>query len=118
MARLASDILISAIIRLAEIKGGSATIERRGSQSSGAIFVTFYDSANKGYDVYEPVSQALAPQELLEHNRRYFALRSKAQDRVELANYFEKEARFDPDFWLVDVENVGVEALSDIIRVV
>lgn len=102
--RLRSDLWVAAYIRSVNAQGAFAVLQKRGAAEAGAIFITV-ENAERCFDVYAP-----APQSLLEAdvNERSFIRRSPPQglDAAAVAELFEREARFDPDFWIVAVEDL------------
>lgn len=97
--RLRADIWVSALLRRAATEGAFATILRKGEGGAGAIFVAVRGREGSN-DLYGP-----APQASLEDEERMFeCLLSGVEDAV-IAARLESEARFDPDFWLVEVED-------------
>lgn len=118
MARIASGILASAIIKATQGLGGSAYVMRRGAQESGAIFVTFYKEDSRLYDIYEPVAQAFLSDEKSNSGKRYFSLLEEDQDSLQVSDRFEREAKFDPDCWVIELEGLSVDQLADFIPLI
>ena len=118
MARLASSIVVAAIIKMANQHNGAGYVRRRGQESAGAIFVTLYDPESRSYLLYEPVPQVVAAEEEIDRDSRAFSQIAEGQSDFELSERFEREARFDPDFWVVDIEGITTEALKEMILIV
>ncbi len=117
MSRIAADVLASAIIRTAETLGGHGIIEKRGSAMSGAIYVSVYHTASQKYDLLEPAPQASLDREF-DTAKRYFSVKLGQVDRFDILEFVDKETAFDPDFWLVEVEGVRLDQLSNILPIV
>lgn len=99
--RLKAEIWIAALVRRIFADGGYAAIERRGAGEAGAIFVRvrFRDGTESLY--------APAPQSAFETDRpeeRLFETRLEAVEAAEIEALIAREAKFDPDFWLVEIE--------------
>lgn len=98
--RLTSDFWISALIRRAFGAGGYAAVVRRGATEAGAIFIT-NRSRDGMYRLYGPAAQTsydeAGPQE------RRFALLLEGEEEL-VSTRLEKESRFDPDLWVVEIE--------------
>ena len=118
MPRIKSSILVAAIARLASQENGAAYISRRGSEEAGAIFVTVYDRNTKAISLYEPAPQSLASDENIGRDTRAFTLLGEGLDDLALSERFESEARFDPDFWVVEIEGVSIEALDQVLTII
>ncbi|MEM5502348.1 DUF1491 family protein [Ahrensia kielensis] len=118
MARLASSIVISAITRMASLHQGAAYIRRRGADGAGAIFITLYDVETRSYCLYEPVPQFVASDEELDRDSRAFSLLAEGQTDFDLNERFIREERFDPDFWVVDIEGVSAQVLKETVLIV
>ena len=99
MPRLTSDFWVSAYLRQAAHDGLVAVLRRRGASEAGAIFVKL-DRLDGTAALYAPAPQALAD----EDGERRFQLVLDA-DPLTVEERVERERRFDPDLWLVEIEN-------------
>ncbi|AMJ59054.1 DUF1491 family protein [Bosea sp. PAMC 26642] len=99
MPRLTSDFWVSAYLRQAAHDGLDAVLRRRGASEAGAIFVKL-DRLDGTGALYGPAPQALAD----EDGARRFQLILDA-DPLAIEDRMERERRFDPDLWLVEIEN-------------
>ncbi len=109
--RVKSEIWISALVRRIFSAGGFAAIERRGAEEAGAIFVRA-----RHRDGLQTLL-APAPQSFFETDRpdgRIFEARLERQAPEEVDAALAREASFDPDFWLVEIE---VEKPEDYLEV-
>jgi hypothetical protein len=101
VARLRSDFWVAAHLRRCAVEGVSAVLRRRGAAEAGAIFIKL-DRLDGTATLYGP-----APQSLLDEGRdgRLFTelLRDVAPSDVEQRML--REGRFDPDFWLLEIED-------------
>jgi hypothetical protein len=103
--RLKSAIWVAAYIRRCNIENASAVVRRRGAEEAGAIFVKL-NRLDGTAVLYGP-----APQTAFDDERpadRAFtavvgASAPASEDDVE--KYLAKEMRFDPDIWIVEVED-------------
>jgi len=99
--RVTTDLWVSALLRRVFAAGGFAAIVKRGASEAGAVFVL---SRNR---LGEIALYAPAPQTSYDSARpddRFFSL-LYAGDEVELVEArLEKEKRFDPDIWVVEIE--------------
>jgi len=102
--RLTSDFWVSALIRKVQGEGGFAYLARRGSKEAGAIFIKI-SSRFGTCDLYSP-----APQTSYEENsdgERMFLRILHEVDDLKVSERMERETRFDPDLWLIELEDVA-----------
>lgn len=100
--RLTSDFWVSALTRRIFNAGGFAAVARRGSTEAGAIFV-LYRSRHGRYRLFGPAPQAFYD-ESRPDDRAFVEILAGDDDR-EPTERLEREARFDPDLWLVEIES-------------
>ena len=102
--RLTSDFWVSALIRNIQGEGGFAYLARRGSKEAGAIFIKV--SSRLGTcDLYSPAPQTSYDEN---HNGERMFLRILHEvDDVKASERMEREIRFDPDLWLIEIEDVA-----------
>jgi len=95
--RLKAGIFVRALIRRAEVAGAAAFVVRKGSEEAGAILLKL--SRLDGSCVV--LSQARRGEgELV-----WVKPLGDATDDQRAAKYFEKQVRFDPDLWIVEIED-------------
>lgn len=102
--RLTSDFWVSALIRKVQGEGGFAYLARRGSKEAGAIFIKISSRFGTS-DLYSP-----APQTSYEENsdgERMFLRILHEVDDLKVSERMERETRFDPDLWLIELEDVA-----------
>jgi hypothetical protein len=108
--RVTSDFFVSALIRRVFSSGGFAAVERRGATEAGAVFLR--QRFRDGYEtLYGP-----APQSFFEERGedRLFEVRAERVEPDAVADIIAREARFDPDLWVVELEAEDVGALLDL----
>ena len=99
--RVTSDLWVSALVRRIFSDGGFAAVRRRGAHEAGAIFVIRRTRLGE-LELYSP-----APQTSYEDARpdeRQFVRVVTTLDEDEVEKRLEREMRFDPDVWVVEVE--------------
>lgn len=102
--RITSDLWVSVLVRRAFASGGFAAVVRRGSAEAGAIFVVSRSRLGE-LTLFGP-----APQTTYDEGRpadRLFSELLRTQDAEQVSARLAKEERFDPDFWVVEVELDG-----------
>lgn len=103
--RLKAGIFVRALIRRAEVAGAQAFVVRKGVEESGAILLKL----NPLDGTCIVLSQARRGEgELVWVN----ALGGLA-DEAKAQSYFEKQVRFDPDLWIVEIEDREGRAFVD-----
>jgi hypothetical protein len=102
--RLKSAIWVSAYIRRCHVEGAFAVVRRRGAEDAGAIFVKLARLDGTA-DLYGPAPQS-AFEEAHPSDRaftRCFGAEPVPEAKVE--ERLVREIRFDPDAWIVEVED-------------
>jgi hypothetical protein len=100
--RLRTDFWVAALRRRAEAAGAYVSIARRGADEAGAIFVAV-DRRDGRVDLYGPAPQSLFMEE--GGPDRLFILMEAAGGEEAIRARMERELRFDPDLWLIDIED-------------
>lgn len=101
--RLRADIWVSAYLRRCAVEGAAAALRRRGAAEAGAIFVAV-DRLDGRAALYAPAPQSLMAPLGLER----LWVRAHAPpwlDPGEVDKRMRREIDFDPDLWLVEVED-------------
>lgn len=104
--RLKAGIFVSALTRRVFGDGGMAAVEKHGSEEAGAIFVRI-----RHRDGTESLA-APAPQTAFDVDHpdgRLFELRKSSVAENEVSEMIAREARFDPDIWVVEIETDSPE---------
>lgn len=111
--RVTTELWVSAIMRRVFAGGGFAAVERRGAAEAGAVMILRRDRLGR-IRLYAPAPQAsyddARPAE------RLFAEIMNTGDDEELSRRIEREVRFDPDLWVVELE-VDDEAFAELVPV-
>lgn len=102
--RLKSAIWVSAYIRRCMIEGAYAVVRRRGAEEAGAIFVKI-DRLDGTADLFGPAPQTEFD-EARPGDRAFIAcLRAQPRPNEEAERYVARQIEFDPDIWVVEVED-------------
>ncbi|EJC73679.1 hypothetical protein Rleg10DRAFT_2140 [Rhizobium leguminosarum bv. trifolii WSM2012] len=107
--RLRADIFVSALLRRVFACGDFAAVEKKGAEEAGAIFIRqhFRDGLET---LYAPAPQTAFGEG--EAGDRLFEVRLSRAEPEMVRAMLERERRFDPDLWIVELE---AEELADII---
>jgi hypothetical protein len=103
--RVTSDLFVSALLRRVFASGGFAAVVKRGATEAGAIFVTCRERTGETA-LYGPAAQA--SYDSARPDDRMFSALARGEGTAMDAR-LEKERRFDPDIWIVEIE-AGSEA--------
>jgi hypothetical protein len=102
--RLKSAIWVSAYIRRCMIEGAYAVVRRRGAEEAGAIFVKI-DRMDGTADLFGPAPQSEVD-DARPGDRAFIAcLRDQPRPYDEAEKYVARQIEFDPDIWVVEVED-------------
>ena len=112
--RLRSDIWVAAYLRRCGVEGVSAVLRRRGAAEAGAIFIKV-DHLNGSATLYGPAPQSVAAEAPRGVDRMFarmhaapFVNSDEAEERLK------REIAFDPDLWIVEVEDGADGAWLDL----
>jgi len=104
--RLKSGIWVAAYVRRCQAEGAYAVVRRRGAEEAGAIFVIinrldrtaelFSPAPQSTFDDERPIERAFTP-----------CLSGKIVPEAEIESYLTRQIRFDPDIWIIEVEDRG-----------
>ena len=112
--RVTSAFFVSALLRRVFAAGGFAAVEKKGAEEAGAIFIRMVkrDGRVTLFAPADQVSASEASEPLL--GGRLFQIRLADVENVETAALLERERRFDPDLWIVELE---IEDIGDLLSV-
>ena len=110
--RLTSAFWVAAFVRRCYGESAPAVVMRKGAEEAGAIFV-LVDRLDGRNDLYGP-----APQTEFSEARptdRLFQRVIEGQDAETIRAAIERETRFDPDIWVVAVEDRSGRSFLDLV---
>jgi hypothetical protein len=111
--RLKAEVWIAALTRRVFADGGYAAIERRGAGEAGAIFIRAR-FRNGTETLFAPAPQAFFDTGKPED--RLFEPRLEAVEASEIEALLARESKFDPDFWVVEIETDDPERYLTVAR--
>lgn len=100
--RLKSEIWVKAYLRRCAARGAMAVVLRHGDDDAGAIFIKVLRSDRRAA-VFVPAPAGLSDADF---DRRWVAgLKGIFLPDADVEKYLEREAGFDSDLWIVEVED-------------
>lgn len=100
--RLKSGIWVSAYLRRCAVENVAAIVVRRGHAEAGAIFIAV-DRLDGTLNLYGPAPAGLAE---IDSERLWVpCFDGQPEDEEKVNIYLARQAEFDPDLWVVAVED-------------
>lgn len=102
--RLKSALWVAAYLRRCHLEGSFAVVRRRGAEEAGAVFVRI-NRLDGTSDLFGPAPQTAF--EVPAGVERMFSASLAEQPAPDAAveAYLVREIKFDPDIWIVEVED-------------
>jgi hypothetical protein len=95
--RLKAGIFVRALIRRAEVAGAQAFVVRKGSEEAGAVFLKIAR--------LDGTSMVLSQARRGDGELVWVKPLGDATDDAKASAYFGKQMKFDPDLWIVEIED-------------
>jgi hypothetical protein len=110
--RLKSALWVAAYLRRCQVEGTFGVVRRRGAEEAGAIYVRI-DRLNGTSDLYGPAPQS----EVDGGGDRSFVpcLAERPALDAAVETYLAREIKFDPDVWIVEVEDAAGRNFLDVV---
>lgn len=93
---LSTDVWVGALIRRAQVAGAFATVVRKGDERGGTVLVKVYNPADRSARLY---TEAFGP----DGDRLW--IQPVTGPESELDAYIERQRGYDPDLWVVEIED-------------
>lgn len=102
--RVKSEVWVKAYLRRCQAEGVPIVIVRRGDEAAGAIFICIA-RLDGTVSLYGPAPTGLVESET---DRRWVScFGSRWVSAAEADRYLAREREFDPDLWILEVEDKG-----------
>jgi len=112
--RLRADLWVAAYIRTRNLTDAWAVLRRRGAPEAGAIFIKL-DLLDGSVALFGPAPQSEMDDASSE--RRFTRLhREEYLDAAAAEARLQREIRFDPDLWIVEVEDRAGRTFLDLVE--
>jgi hypothetical protein len=103
-ARLRSAIWVAAYLRHCNLEGAFAAVRRRGAEEAGAIFIKL-NRLDGTAELFGPAPQSVFD-EMLPAGRAFSrCIKGQPVEEAKVEERIGRELRFDPDAWVVEVED-------------
>jgi hypothetical protein len=103
--RLKAGFSVRALIRRAEVAGAQAYVVKKGSEEAGAVFL----KVSRLDGTCMVLSQAVGG----DGERVWARPLGDSCDDARVATYLDKQQKFDPDLWIVEIEDRQGRAFVD-----
>lgn len=105
--RLKSAIWVAAYLRRCNLEGAFAAVRRRGAEEAGAVFI-IVNRMDGTATLYGPAPQS-AFDDAQPADRMFTAVLggATAVPEAEVEARLAREMRFDPDIWIIEIEDRG-----------
>jgi hypothetical protein len=97
LPRLTSAFYVQALIRRCEAQGAQAYLVRRGAEEAGAVFLKL--------NRLDRTCTVLSPARRGDGERIWTKPLGDAAEEAAASDYFARQLRFDPDIWIVEIED-------------
>jgi hypothetical protein len=104
--RLKSGIWVAAYIRRAQIEGAQAVLRRRGADEAGAVFIKV-SRLDGTAEVFGPAPQSTFDEARPSDRAFIRTLKAEPASEADAEAYLARQIKFDPDIWIVEVEDRG-----------
>jgi len=112
--RLKSALWVAAYLRRCQVEGAFAVVRRRGAEEAGAIYVRI-SRLDGTSDLYGPAPQSELPDERGADRAFTASLAKQPAPDEAVETYLAREIRFDPDVWIVEVEDAAGRNFLDVV---
>src|SRR5262245_3990592 len=102
--RLKSAIWVAAYVRRANLEGAFAAVRRRGAEEAGAIFIKL-NRLDGTAELFSPAPQSVFDEAHPSDRAFARALGPDAVPEEKVEDRLKREIRFDPDAWIVEIED-------------
>ena len=114
--RLKSALWVAAYLRRCQVEGTFAVVRRRGAEEAGAVFVRI-SRLDGTSDLYGPAPQSVVDEASRGADRTFVpSLKQQPAPDAEVDAYLAREVKFDPDVWIIEVEEPAGRNFLDIAR--
>jgi hypothetical protein len=112
--RLKSALWVAAYLRRCQVEGTFGVVRRRGAEEAGAVFVRI-SRLDGTSDLFGPAPQSVS--DTRRGSDRIFTASIAGQPAPDAAveAYLAREVKFDPDVWIVEVDDPAGRNFLDVV---
>jgi hypothetical protein len=104
--RLASSVLAGALMRQAQVEGGSAAVLAKGDSQAGSILVILAEKGRKA----RIMERILQPGGTYQWQDSYLVT---AINDEEAEKFLARRRKFDPDLWILELDIASAQRFAD-----
>lgn len=112
--RLKSALWVAAYLRRCQVEGVYAVVRRRGAEEAGAVFVRI-DRLDGTSELFGPAPQSAFAATAAAERIFSASLATQPAPDAAVETYLARELKFDPDIWIVEVEDRSGRNFLDVI---
>ena len=112
--RVKSGIWVAAYVRRAHIEGAFAAVRRRGADEAGAVFIKIARLDGTA-EVFGPAPQTAFDEARPADRAFVHCLKVQPAPEADVESYLARQLKFDPDVWIVEVEDRAGRNFLDIV---
>ena len=102
--RVKSGIWVGAYVRRCHIEGAFAAVRRRGAEEAGAVFIKV-SRLDGTAELFGPAPQSAFDQARPTDRAFVRCLKVQPTPEADVESYLVREIKFDPDVWIIEVED-------------
>ena len=102
--RLKSGMWVAAYLRRCQVEGVFVAVRRRGAEDAGAIFIKL-NRLDGTADLYGPAPQSAFDESSPTDRAFTYCLRQRPAADADVEARLKREIDFDPDVWILEVED-------------
>ena len=104
--RLASSVLVGALMRQAQVEGGSAAVLAKGDSQAGSVLVILTEKGRK----VRILERILQPGGAYQWQDSFVVT---AINDEEAEKFLARRRRFDPDLWILELDIASAQRFAD-----
>ena len=112
--RLKSALWVAAYLRRCQVEGLFGVVRRRGAEEAGAVFIRI-SRIDGTSDLYGPAPQSAFEAGTVSDRAFTASLAVQPAPDAAIDAYLAREVKFDPDVWIVEVEDRAGRHFLDLI---
>lgn len=114
--RLKSAIWVAGYLRRCQVEGAFVAVRRHGAEEAGAVFIKI-NRLDGTADLYGPAPQSMFDEAQPVDRLFSLAMKTSPAPEAEVEASLARQVRFDPDLWIVEVEDrAGRSFLDQVVR--